>query len=94
LKLVTDRVTRESSVVIRIPCLVATVAGDDDVAALKADTSVLAGAKVGVTVVAGKPSKFTGEPNTVALSETAGSADVLASTLVVACLRCLAGQFV
>jgi hypothetical protein len=38
----------------------ATVTGDDDVAALQANTGVPAGAKVGVTPVAGEPKEPTG----------------------------------
>ncbi len=70
-----------------IPCLCATVAGDDDVAVLQARAGVPARYQVGVAGVAGETHEFAGEAQAVALGDAAREADVLARALVIAVAR-------
>jgi hypothetical protein len=77
-------ISRAGSVAIAIPCVGATVTGDDDVTVLQANARVLARTEVGVTAVAGRACERTGQVEAVALGDASDSPDVSACAVLVA----------
>jgi hypothetical protein len=72
----------------------ATVTGDDNVASLEADASVLAGSEIRITAITGEATKLPGERETVALGDPARAPDIATRTLVVTLLDGLSGESV